>query len=185
MNRFGKIFEVSTPDGMKKVLMMSLSVLSLFQAMAQEKRIDKDKVPEVIISHLSKNYPSAKDIDYFKKKESDSIFYEAEFKLNRQEYNLRFSLQGVLRETEREIEWNDLPTLVKENIFAVLNENFRKAKVKSVQEVNPVGVKQYEANVKVKKGGKFAGGFYKVMFDATGKMLSIEEVKLNSIESVF
>lgn len=136
-------------------------------------------------SYLALKYPLSKGINYFEKKEGDSLFYEAEFKFNKQEYNLRFSPQGDLLETEREIELDEILLSTKQNIEAALKENFKKSKIKQIQEVNPAGVKQYEVNIRVKNGNKFKGGFYKVMFDSLGKMLSIEEVKLNSIESVF
>ncbi len=134
---------------------------------------------------LQLNYPSARGVEYFKTKDKDSSLYEVEFKLNKQEYNLRFSLKGNLVEVEREIEFDEIQASLQQIIRSTLSENFRKVKIKKTQEVDPVGTKRIEIHIKVEKTDKFKAGFYTVMFDGSGKLLSIEEEKLYSIESVF
>jgi hypothetical protein len=170
---------------MRNLLVVLFFTSFLISSIAQEKRIDKNIIPDQVKSYQQSNYPLAKHIEYYKKKERDSVFYEMEFEMNKQEYNLRFSLQGNLLETEREIELDEMPAPVKESITSILNENFRKARIRKIQEVNPVGRKQFELYIKAKKSHKFKSGFYKVMFDGSGNLRSIEKDKLNSIESVF
>jgi hypothetical protein len=170
---------------MKKLLMLVFFYSCLMCVFAQEKRVNKNVIPEEIKNYLRLNYSEAKEIHYFKKKDKDSLIYEVEFELNREEYNLRFSLQGNLRETEREIELTEIQSSLQQSIKSALDNNFRKFKIRKIQEVNPADNKQYEVYVKVKKDRKFKGGFYKVMFDQSGKLLSIQEEKLYSIESVF
>ena len=169
---------------MKNVLTLFF-LLSLLNVFSQEKRIDKKLIPEQIKTYLQLNYPSAKGIEYFKKKDKDSSLYEVEFKLNKQEYNLRFSLEGNLVEVEREIEFDEIQPSLQQIIKSTLSENFRKVKIKKTQEVDPVGTKRIEIYIKVEKSDKFKAGFYTVMFDGSGKLLSIEEERLYSIESVF
>jgi len=168
-----------------KTFLTLLFLLFLISAFAQEKRIDKTLIPEQIKTYLQLHYSSAKEIDYFKKKDKDSVFYEVEVDLNKQEYNLRFSLLGNLLETERVIAFNELQPSLQQKLKSALNETFRQLKITKTQEVNQVGTHQYEVYVKVRKSNKFKGRFYKVMFDGSGKLLSIEEDKLFSIESVF
>jgi hypothetical protein len=169
---------------MKNMLTLLL-FLSLLSAFSQEKRIDKKLIPEQVKNYLQLNYPSVKGIEYFKKRDKDSLLYEVEFKSNKQEYNLRFSLKGNLVEVEREIEFDEIQPSLQQIIKSTLSENFRKAKIKKTQEVDPVGTKRIEVYIKVEKSDKFKAGFYTVMFDGSGKLISIEEEKLYSIESVF
>ena len=147
--------------------------------------MDKKLIPEQVKNYLQLHYPSAKGIEYFKKREKDSLRYEVEFKLNKQEYNLRFSLKGNLVEVEREIEFDEIQPSLQQIIRSTLSENFRKVKIKKTQEVDPVGTKRIEIHVKVEKSDKFKAGFYTAMFNESGRLLSIKEEKLNSIESVF
>ena len=170
---------------MKNVIGLLFFFLFLVNASAQEKRIDKKLIPEKIKTYLQLNYSLAKGIEYFKKKDGDALLYEVEFKLNSQEYNLRFSAEGTLVETEREIELDEIQPSLQQSIKSALGENFTKIKIRKIQEVDPLGAKQFEVYIKVKKSAKFKAGFYKVMFDSSGKLLSIEEEKLSSIESVF
>lgn len=169
---------------MKNILTLFF-FLSLINVFSQEKRIDKKSIPEQVKNYLQLNYPSAREIEYFKKKDKDSSLYEVEFKSNKQEYNLRFSLAGDLVEVEREIEFDEIQPSLQQIIKSTLNENFRRLKIKKTQEVDPVGTRRIEIYIKVKKSDKFKAGFYTVMFDGSGKLLSIEEEKLHSIESVF
>ncbi len=156
---------------MKNVLTLFF-FFSLLNVFSQEKRIDKKLIPEHVKNYLQLNYPSVKGIEYFKKRDKDSLLYEVEFKLNKQEYNLRFSLKGNLVEVEREIEFDEIQPSLQQIIKSTLSENFRKAK-------------RIEIYIKVEKSDKFKAGFYTVMFDGSGKLLSIEEERLYSIESVF
>jgi hypothetical protein len=170
---------------MKKVLTLLLFSFFLLHAFAQEKRIDKKLIPEQVKTYLQRTYPSAREIHFFKKNDKDSLRYEVEFELNKHDYNLRFSPGWDLLETEREIELEEIPPSLQQRITSTLHENFKTFKIKKIQEVDPVGINQYEVYVKVKKGNQFKGGFYNVMFDGTGKLLSIEKDLLYSIESVF
>lgn len=170
---------------MKTFISVFVSVFFFQMASAQEKRIDEKRIPVEVISYLKQSYPNAKEKEYYQKKEKDTLYYEVEFELNRQSYNLKFSLIGTLLETEREVELADLPPAQRQTITATLHENFQKLKIEKIQEVDPLGKKQFEVNVKAKKSKKYKPGFYKLMFDAQGRLLSIEEEKLYSLESVF
>lgn len=173
---------------MKKILIIFILAEFAIPAFSQEKRIKEKDIPLQITQYFKLNYPDKKEVEYYKKIERDTIYFETEFKLNKQEYNLKFSLNGVLLETEREIELDELESSIKQNILTVLSENFAKTKIEKVQEVDPVGAKCFEVNVKVKKhknNSQYKSRFYKLMFNITGQLLQIEEVKLESIESVF
>ncbi len=170
---------------MKKILTLLFFSYLAIHAFAQERRVNSKLIPEKIKNYLQLNYPSVKGIEYFKKKDKDSLLYEVEFVLNKQEYNVRFSLEGSLVEIEREIEFDEIRTSLQQIMKSALNENFAKVRIRKTQEVDPGAKKHFEVYVKAKKSNKFKAGFYRVMFDGSGKLLSIEEEKLSSIESVF
>ncbi len=170
---------------MKKILTLLFFSSLAIHAFAQEKRVNSRLIPEKIKNYLQLNFPSVKGIEYFKKKDRDSLFYEVEFVQSKQEYNIRFSLEGSLVEIEREIEFDEIRASLQQIIKSALNENFAKVRIRKTQEVDPGAKKHFEVYVKTKKSNKFKAGFYRVMFDDSGKLLSIEEEKLSSIETVF
>ena len=153
-----------------------------------EKKIKEKNIPTNVTKYLKENYLAVKSFEYYQKKERDTTYYEVEFDLNKQQYNLKFSQVGNLLEIEREIEFDELPNTLKEKMQSTLKEKFKKSKIKKVQEVNPDNKKQYEINVKAKSkpnDKQFKNGFYNLFFDSAGNLLSIEEEKLESIGSVF
>jgi hypothetical protein len=157
----------------------------VINASAQEKKLEEKKIPVNMITYLKQNYPTAKAKEYYQKKENDTLYYEVEFEVNRQEYNLKFSLSGALLETELEVEFEDITPVTKENIVAVLHEKFKKYRIKKTQELKQGGLNQFELNVKVQKSVAYKSGFYDLLFDSKGNLVRIEETKLNSIESIF
>lgn len=169
----------------KRFLLIFVFGFQLTNAAAQERGLNKNKIPASIANYLKQNYPTAKGKDYYQKSEHDTLYYEVEFKLKSQVYNLKFSSDGILTETEREIEMEDLAAELKQLISGVLHDNFQKMKIKKILEVNPLGKKQYELYIKVTQSKKYKPGFYNVMFDSKGGLVSIKEEELHSIESVF
>ena len=69
----------------------------------------KDKVPKVVKDAFSKKFPTAKKVHW--DKESDKE-WEAEFKMNKMEYSANFLADGTWKETEHEIDKNDIPQAV-------------------------------------------------------------------------
>jgi len=69
----------------------------------------KDKVPKVVKDAFSKKFPTAKKVHW--DKESDKE-WEAEFKMNKMEYSANFLADGTWKETEHEIDKNDIPQTV-------------------------------------------------------------------------
>ncbi|WP_083921275.1 PepSY-like domain-containing protein [Cytophaga aurantiaca] len=173
---------------MKYSILFMFVVCTFFNAVAQERKLKSGEVPSQISSYLMQQYPAAEDIEYYHKKEKDSTFYEVEFELSNADYNLKFSVEGELLETEKEIDFDELSPILKEKILIVMKDNFRKSKIEKVQEVDPIGIKRYEVTAKVKHKGKknnFENGVYTLLFDQDGRLLKMEQEVLNSIDSVF
>jgi ribosome-associated toxin RatA of RatAB toxin-antitoxin module len=95
---------------MKKVTILMLgSVMILSQAYAQT----KTNVSENVKSAFSQKFPAAKKVKWDKESETE---WEAEFKINGEEYSANFTSNGTWKETEHEIEESAIPAAVKQTL---------------------------------------------------------------------
>jgi len=93
---------------MKKVTILMLgSVMVLSQACAQT------NAPEKVKTAFSKKFPNSKKVKWDKENETE---WEAEFKMNGEEYSANFTSDGTWKETEHEIEKSDIPATVKQTL---------------------------------------------------------------------
>jgi hypothetical protein len=94
---------------MKKTVIFILgTVMVLTQACAQN-----TEVPAKITSSFSKKFPTAKKVKWDKENETE---WEAEFKMNGEEYSANYSNDGIWKETEHEIEKSAIPAAVKKTL---------------------------------------------------------------------
>jgi len=84
-----------------------------FAAISINACAQKPNVPENVDKAFTQKFPDAKSVKWDKENETE---WEAEFKLNGQEYSANFSTDGVWKETEHEIEKSDIPTNVKQTL---------------------------------------------------------------------
>lgn len=93
---------------MKKVTVLMLGlVMVLSQACAQT----QTNAPKNVTDAFSKKFPTAKKVKWNKENETE---WEAEFKMNGEEYSANFTSEGIWKETEHEIEKSDTPSAVKQ-----------------------------------------------------------------------
>ncbi len=78
---------------------------------------------------LDKMYPKAKKVEWQTDRNGN---FEAHFKMNGSHYRSDFTLSGVWIETERSIEWDDLPSAVKYTI----KKNSDKKQIVELEEVH-------------------------------------------------
>lgn len=98
---------------MNKVTFLMLGlVLVLSQACAQS------MAPTAVKKAFSQKFPTAKKIKWDKE---DTTEWEAEFKMNGQEYSANYTAEGIWKETEHEISKSKLPAVVK----STLNNEFK------------------------------------------------------------
>jgi hypothetical protein len=162
-----------------------LTILVLFLAPPLFAQTDKDvaskDVPSDVKEYLTKNYPDAVNIHYYKETENDTTFFEAVFKSKADKYSLLFLPDGSLYEVEIERTFNELPAPVRENINKDLSARFSKFKIRLVQQVNPHKKLMYELAVHAKKGSH--SGYYELFYDNNGSFISEEEQIIKSIPS--
>lgn len=90
-----------------KLIVVAFAAISI-NACAQ-----KPNVPENINKAFTQKFPDAKSVKWDKENETE---WEAEFKLNSEEYSANFTTDGVWKETEHEIEKSAIPANVKQTL---------------------------------------------------------------------
>jgi len=90
-----------------KLIVVAFAAIT-FTACAQ-----KPNVPENVNKSFIQKFPDAKSVKWNKENETE---WEAEFKLNGEEYSANYSTDGIWKETEHEIEKSDIPANVKQTL---------------------------------------------------------------------
>lgn len=155
---------------MKTQLLMT-TALGAFLAMsgqvdAGEKELSRHQVPKGVLEAFDKAYPNAKEVEFEKEMFEGKPAYEVEYKENGREYEAMYDANGILLQTEEEIEPEALPGSISQ---AVTNAH-PKARIKEAEKLmSPDGtVTGYE--VEIKQGGKEL----ELELDTSGKILKTE-----------
>lgn len=82
-----------------------------FVAMSIGACANMQNVPDKVSKAFSQKFPNAQKVKWDKENNTE---WEAEFKLNGEEYSANFSTDGVWKETEHEIEQSAIPVNVKQ-----------------------------------------------------------------------
>lgn len=136
---------------MKKLFIICLIFVSL-QAIAQ--KIDASKVPALVKSAFSKNFPKIMDIKW----EKENGNYEANFKDNGKKMSATFDEKGAWMETESKIEISELPS----GVSTYVEKNYHGQNIQGAAKLKmPGGTTNYEAEIKGKD----------LIFDANGKFI--------------
>ncbi|WP_276168236.1 hypothetical protein [Zobellia alginiliquefaciens] len=123
----------------------SVSVLLLFfvfgisTAFAQikderEHRIKKSQFPENARLFLHQKLVNARRIRFYKEIDGSKVSYEAKFKKDRLRYSIEFNTDGKLEDIEIEIEPLDIPNDSYSKITKYLEQNFKKYRIKKIQQ---------------------------------------------------
>jgi len=147
---------------MKSIIILVSSVLIVSVCFAQ--KISADMVPVPVKSGFINKYPSITKIVWEKEKGN----YEANFKMNKKEFEATFDSTGNWIKTAMEIEVSDLPLF----IVTAVNNEFADAKIKEAAKGEFAGNKTYfEVNIKV---GRL---HYQIELTPDGKIFSKEQLK--------
>ena len=142
-------------------LILLAAVLCLTLQLEAQSVKERD-VPVAVTSRVSTLYPDAVKIKW----EMEDGMYEASFMTGNKETSVLVSSQGMLVQTETEIEVAALP---KEAAIYIMQNNPGNAIQEATKRTDVYGVVRYEAELKNME----------YVFDATGKLLTEEKVDGN------
>jgi hypothetical protein len=118
------------------------------------------KIPAEVTDAFAQRYPHATKVEWKDKLQ----YFEASFELNGSEINADFSSKGEWQGSERDMNFDDLPTEVKDGFAKSKYADWDKKSVSEIQELGkPL---QYKINV-----GKSDVQKKNLFFDANGKLL--------------
>lgn len=148
---------------MKKLSLLVMLVLTAtLQSFAQD-------APSKVKDAFNKKFPQAKSVHWDKENATE---WEAEFKMNGENYSANFGTDGSWKETEYEISETELPKAVKNT----LNNTFKGYDVEGAEVTETPNMKAYE--VEIEKGKTTM----EVVIDENGKVLKKKVEKENDDE---
>jgi outer membrane biogenesis lipoprotein LolB len=101
----------------------------------------KETAPTNVQDAFTQKFPDAKSVKWEKENDTE---WEAEFKLNGEEYSANFATDGNWKETEHEIKMADIPAAVK----ATLDSQFSEYKVEEAEIAETAEGSVYEFELK-------------------------------------
>jgi hypothetical protein len=157
----------------------------------REYRIKKSQFPEKALKYIDEKLEDARRIRFYKETDSTKTSYEAKFKKDRLKYSVEFSEEGVLEDIEVLIRAVDIPDDSFSEMNGYLKRNFRKYRIRKIQQQYPMGENDAETTVKhafqnlmlpyikyeLIVAGKKEKGYarYEVLFDAEGRFENIRK----------
>ena len=137
----------------------------------KEYRINKNNIPENIKSYLG-TITFKNKIKWYKDEGLNKYTYEAKTSHRNLNFSIEFDSLGIIEDVEFEIEWKNIPKVVKKNIEIYLDSIYKKKKIIKVQtqytgtpenlislikdiELNDRLIRKYEIVLKGKENEKF------------------------------
>ena len=182
---------------MKKFSSLVLLVFLINAGMAQDKyereyRIRKSQFPEQAFTFLETYLKDAKRLRFYKELDSAKTSYEAKFKKDRLFYSIEFDEEGLLEDVEILIMEVDIPNSSYQAMQEYLKSNFKKFRIRKIQQQYPLSAFQtventlekafqnlidpkinYELIVAGKKDRDFQD--YEILFDSNGKFIRLRK----------
>lgn len=168
-----------------KAQLLSYSLLLILIACSnasikKERSVSFDKLPKLVADSFTAHHPGMTP-NFHIQNFADVETYEAHFQIEEKEISERYSSNGEIMETEKVMDWKELPENVRQNIEIYLKDHDGKYKVLKVQEVKSSGFSGYEVNVRTKKSRTHLMEYF---FNKDGSINHQEEVQLKSIPTL-
>lgn len=170
---------------MSKTLLCILASLffltSIFaQKIEQEKRIDPSDFPNQAMDYLEEHFSGIRKMKLYQEISTDSVTYEAKFKLNAFRYSVEFFPDGELLDIEKLIPFSTIPEPSRLKIIELWQDHFKKYKVTRCQEqTSDLGIR-YEIEVKGKN--KEGRALYEYLFEADGDFVQKRKIILRTTD---
>ena len=151
------------------------------QKIEVEKKVPPGQFPPPALRYLDENYADRGRTRHYLEAGSDTTKFEAKFKWQGVCYSVEFFEDGSLKDTEKEIDFDDIPAGPRQKMQEVFDADFQKAKVKRVQQQTLPGspALRYELEV---KGKTHPGGWamWEYLFTAAGDVVRKDKIILPS-----
>lgn len=130
-------------------MLLSVVVLALLlpagaRANAEEVKVTIDQVPQAVRDAILKEAGNAKIDEIEKETRGDKVTYEAEWKVDGREIELKLAEDGTILAREQEITLDQAPQAVREAILKAAGDN----KIKEVSRITRGGKTLFEAEWK-------------------------------------
>ncbi|WP_300442036.1 PepSY-like domain-containing protein [Christiangramia sp.] len=135
---------------MRKIAVLILACFTISLISCQERKKNREKVPEAVQRNFQKKYPGENDPDW---KQDDHGYWESHFKMNGEKYRADFNADGTWIETENDIKKKELPEAIKK----VIREKYSEYEIAEVEQVDSAE----------------KGKFYDVEFKQKGKNMDV------------
>lgn len=168
----------------KKMLSMALFTAlatGLFgQKIEIEKKVSPEEFPAAALEYLNERYPDRGRTRHFLESGSDSTNFEAKFKWQGHCFSIEFFQDGKLKDSEREVKFAALPADLQQQVAARFQRDFKKFKVKKVQEQTLPGSSEPNYEIVVKGKAPDGRAFFEYLFAADGSVVLSQKIILPS-----
>uniref|UniRef100_UPI004048C90E hypothetical protein n=1 Tax=Roseivirga sp. TaxID=1964215 RepID=UPI004048C90E len=163
-----------------------------------EQRIKKIEVPDNSIAWLNASFPNLKKVKWYSETTSHIKSFEAKFKLNKINYSVEFSQNGLIEDVEIERKLSELTNQARENLTSSFQQ-FEKFKLTKIQEqwtsdasekLSQALISKDPSSITIKYEVEFSAvieGSYALwegLFDANGLLLNVRKIKLRATDNL-
>jgi hypothetical protein len=99
----------------------------------REKNVKPVEVPDAARSWLRDAFEAVKSPKWYKELYESGYSYEAKFKWRGQYYSVEFDPDGTLQDVEIEVDFSDLPSVVRQNVTDYMSTTYRQFEISRLQ----------------------------------------------------
>ena len=170
---------------MKKTALLIFFLAALAQCFfAQkievEKRIPEREFPTKAIEWLNGDFQGRKCERYYLESDGDTTNFEAKFKWQNERYSVEFFKNGDLKDIEKQVDFKIIPAAVQLKITGRFQQDFKKFKVKKVQEQTLPGQPGQRYEIEMKGKNDEGTAFFEYLFEEDGSLLLRRKIELPS-----
>lgn len=180
------------------LMFVSTVVFAQNDKIETEKRVKTNDVPFQSIQWLQNTFPHVSKVKWYSETTSGQKSFEAKFKDNKKNYSVEFSENGEIEDVEIAAKLESIDDIYRINLQATF-DTFEKFKIKKIQEqwssdsseqLTQAILKNHPDLIAIKYEVEFMAiidqsyGLWEGLFDQTGKLISIREVKLRATDNL-
>lgn len=165
------------------IFVTSISLSLSAQKIEKENRIPSDNFPALSTSYLDEHFPGRSHQKLYLQTGSSGLAYEAKFSFEDRQFSILFNENGQWIDTEKEIQEEELPLFVLENMKLTLVQHYDKYIFKRIQKQETVNGIRYEIELKGKSKGEMT--LFEYLFDSEGYYINHETIIIENYTNEF